>query len=89
MNDALRSSCAAIFREVSGLQDSETHFGWSDEKLLNESLEALEVDSLTLLEFVMRVENDYDVELNEDEVNRCKNVADLVALVAAARDGPS
>ena len=63
MNDALRASCAAIFREVSGLQDSELHFDWSDERLLGESLEALGVDSLTLLEFVMRVETTHDVEV--------------------------
>ena len=89
MSDALNAPCAAIFREVSGLEDSEVHFDWSDERLLNEPLEALGVDSLTLLEFVMRVETTYDVELSEEAVNRCNNVADLVALIAAARDGQS
>ncbi len=47
------------------------HFGWSDEPLLKEPLEALDVDSLTLLEFVMAVETAYDVELDEDDVNSC------------------
>jgi acyl carrier protein len=87
MSDALIAGCAKIFREVSGLEDSSIHFNWSDEKLLNEPLEALDVDSLTLLEFVMQVESAYDVELDEEDVNRCQNVGDLVALVAAARNG--
>ena len=87
MSDALSAGCAEIFREISGLENSSTHFSWTDEKLLGEPLEALGVDSLILLEFVMAVENAYGVELDEEDVNRCKNVADLVALVAAARNG--
>ena len=87
MDEALRASCAQIFRQVSGLGDSKTHFGWNDEKLLSEQLDARDVDSLTLLEFVMEVENAYNVELNEEQVNRCKSVADLVMLVATARNG--
>jgi acyl carrier protein len=35
----------------------------------------------------MAVENTYGVELDEEDVNRCKNVGDLVALVAVARNG--
>jgi Phosphopantetheine attachment site len=66
---------------------NKVHFGWSDEKLLGEPLGSFDVDSLTLLEFVMEVETAYNVELNEEEVNWCKNVADLVALVATARNG--
>jgi len=87
MDEALRAGCAEIFKEITVLENSSTHFSWTDEKLLGEPLEALGVDSLTLLEFVMAVENTYDVELDEEDVNRCKNVGDLVALVAAARNG--
>ena len=87
MDEALRGGCAEIFRQVSGLDNSKVHFGWSDEKLLGEPLGSFDADSLTLLEFVMEVETAYNVELNEEEVNRCKNVADLVALVATARNG--
>lgn len=35
----------------------------------------------------MEVENHYNVELNEEQVNRCKSVGDLVALVVTARNG--
>ena len=87
MDEALRAGCAEIFTEITGLENSSTHFSWTDDKLLGEPLEALGVDSLTLLEFVMAVENAYDVELDEEDVNRCTNVGDLVALVAAARNG--
>ena len=56
--------------------------------MLQEPLEALEVDSLTLLEYVMAVEEAFNVELDEDEVNACGNVADLVQLVETVRNGP-
>jgi len=85
--ETLATVCARIFRDVAGLEDSSEHCGWSDERLLKEPLEALEVDSLTLLEFVMAVETAYDVELDEGDVNRCANVGDLVRLVLVARNG--
>ena len=69
------------------MNDSSEHCGWSDDRVLQEPLEALEVDSLTLLEFVMAVEEAYSVELDEDDVNRCQNVGDLVQLVKAAKNG--
>jgi len=87
MSETLRVGCAEIFRQVSGLGNSSTHFAWSDEELLNAQFDALDVDSLALLEFVMEVENAYNVTLDEEDVNRCKRAADLVALVAAARNG--
>jgi acyl carrier protein len=49
--------------------------------------EAFGIDSLTLLEFAMEVENAYNVALEEEDVNLCNNVGDLVSLVAAARNG--
>ena len=82
------AGCARIFREVAGLNDFAKHFGWSDDRLLQEPLEAFEIDSLTLLEFVMAVEEAYGIELDEDDVNRCANVGDLVQLVTAARNAP-
>lgn len=87
MSDALHAGCAEIFKRISGLENSSRHFGWSDDQLLSEPLDALDVDSLTLLEFVMEVENAYDVFLDEEDVNRCTNVGDLIRLVADARNG--
>jgi acyl carrier protein len=76
-----------MFREVSGLSNSDVHFSWSDERLLAEPWEGLEIDSLTILEFVMEIENAYEVQLDEEDVNLCKNVGDLIDLVVAARNG--
>jgi len=85
--ELLNAACARIFRDVAGLNNSSEHWGWSDQRLLKEPLEALEVDSLTLLEFVMEVETVYGVELDEADVNRCSSVGDLVQLVSAALNG--
>ncbi len=87
--EAPAAGCVRIFRHVAGLDDSGEFHRWSDERLLKEPLQVFEVDSLTLLEFVMAVEEAYEVELDEDDVNRCQNVGDLVRLVAAARNGIS
>jgi acyl carrier protein len=82
------AGCARIFRDIADLTNSKKHFAWSEERLLQEPLEALEVDSLTLLEYVMAVEEAFNVELDENEVNACGNVADLVQLVETALNGP-
>jgi acyl carrier protein len=79
------AGCARIFRDIADLTNSKTHFAWSDERLLQEPLEALEVDSLTLLEYVMAI---IKVELDENEVNACGKVADLAQLVEIAQNGP-
>ena len=38
MNNALNAGCAEIFREVSGLDNSSAHYGWSDERSLSKFL---------------------------------------------------
>ena len=85
--DSPAAGCVRIFREVADLKNSKAHYDWSDTQLMQEPLEALDVDSLTLLEYVMAVEEAFNVELDEDDVNACANVGDLVQLVAAARNG--
>jgi acyl carrier protein len=87
MDKAVSAGCAEIFRELCGLNNSSQHFVWSDERLLNEPIETFDIESLTLLSIVLEIESAFDVELDEEDVNRCKNVGDLVALVAAARNG--
>ena len=41
-------------------------------------------DSLSRLEFIMRVESAYGVELDESEVNACRTIREFAALVTAA-----
>jgi len=73
-----------MFREAVGLAHTDSVATWDDARLLSEPLERIDVDSLTLLEFVMKVESAYDVELDEAEVNSCRTVGELAALVTAA-----
>ena len=81
------AGCARIFREIVALYETSKYDNWTDERLLREPLEVFNLDSLTLLEYVMTVEEAYGIELNEDDVNRCEAIGDLVKLVAAARNG--
>ena len=85
MADSIKQHCAHLFREAIGDAHTVPVTSWDDAKLLTEPLEALDVDSLTLLDFVMRVESAYDVELDEAEVNSCRTVGELAALVTAAQ----
>jgi acyl carrier protein len=81
MPDAIEQGCAQIFRGVLGL--AHPMHAWDDERLLAEPLAAIDVDSLSLLDFVMQVEEAFGIELNEVAVNNCRTVGELVAIVAA------
>ena len=85
MPNPTEEGCARIFRDVVGIAHSVPVRSWDDSRLLAEPLEAIDVDSLTLLDFVMRVESAYDVELDEAEVNSCRTLGELAALVTAAK----
>jgi acyl carrier protein len=85
MHEPVEQHCARIFRDVIGLAHPAPVSTWDDARLLAEPLEAFDADSLTLLEFIMQVESAYDVELNEADVNACRTISELAALVAAAR----
>jgi acyl carrier protein len=85
MPNPTEECCARIFREVVGIAHSVPVTSWNDKRLLTEPLEVIDVDSLTLLDFVMQVESTYTVELDEAEVNSCRTISELAALVVAAR----
>jgi hypothetical protein len=82
---AVQRNCARIFREMVGLAHTVPVSSWEDARLLVEPMEVLDVDSLTLLEFIMQIESDYDVELDEAAVNACRTIGELAALVTAAK----
>lgn len=48
---------------------------------LNQTKDDLGADSMDEVEIVMALEDEFDIELPDDEVERCANVADLVNLV--------
>ena len=85
MLDPIEQHCVNIFRNVVGITHSVPVFSWDDARLLRSPLESIDVDSLTLLDFVMQVESVYDIELDEAAVNACRTIRELAALVAAAQ----
>jgi acyl carrier protein len=85
MLDPIEENCARIFRGMLGTSHPINDAGWDDQRLLAEPLEAIEVDSLNVLDFVMQVEDTYGVELDEAAVNRCRTIGDVAAMVAAAK----
>jgi acyl carrier protein len=84
MADSIEEGCARIFREVISLSHPIHVTAWKDARLLAEPLEAIDVDSLSLLDFVMQVEDAYGVELDEAAVSNCRTIRELAALVATA-----
>jgi acyl carrier protein len=78
------SSMAAFAREIVDLENPGLVSAWDDDKLLAEPLETIYLDSVSRLEYIMRVENAYNVELDEADVNACRSIRELAALVVAA-----
>jgi acyl carrier protein len=86
MNDETARVCVAIFRQVTGLDLSQRGAEISDAKILSDPIDSFEIDSLETMEFIMGVEDRFDVQLDEEAVNACSNVGDLVKLVVATRN---
>lgn len=59
----------------------------SDELMLdNVNLDAdftkeYDLDSIALLDFIMTIEEEFDVEISEKELNKLKSVNDIIALI--------
>jgi acyl carrier protein len=85
MPDSIEQHCANLFREAVGNAHSVPVTSWDDARLLAEPMESFDVDSLMLLDFVMRVESAYEVELDEAEVNSCRTLGELAALIISAK----
>lgn len=43
--------------------------------------EELNADSLDLVEIVMALEDEYDIEISDDEISKMENMGDLVAFI--------
>lgn len=85
MTDATASACVELFRKATGLDSSERGAKMTDDEILSTAIDDFNLDSLETMEFIMAVEDRFDIELDEEAVNRCKNVSDLVVLVNATR----
>jgi len=84
MDETFEQRCVHIFREIAGVQYAGLISGWSDSRLLAEPLAAMNIDSLTRLEFIMKVESAFNVELDEAAVNACGTISEFAALLRAA-----
>ena len=84
MTDDTALECVRIFRRTTGL-DNTSRISMSDEDVLSAPIDSFDIDSLETMEFIMAVEERFDIELNEEAVNRCENLRELAALAAAAR----
>lgn len=77
--------CIEVFRAMAGLNNSPDGMAMTDERILGDPISSFGLDSLETMEFVMGVEERFDIMLDEDAVNKCANLGELVALVSAAR----
>jgi acyl carrier protein len=88
MPDSIEQGCLRIFREMMGLAHIINVEKWGDARLLVEPLDAIDVDSLTLLEFVMQIEDAYGVDLDEAAVDSCDTISELSAIIAEQKARP-
>lgn len=65
MSDDIKKRMFDIVQRVAGKQLSSSGKQITVETLLSSSLDDLDIDSITLLEVIMEVENDFDIELGE------------------------
>lgn len=85
MSDETARICVEIFREMTGMDHSARDRAMSHEAIMSAPLDSFDIDSLETMEFVMAVEDRFDVLLNEEAVNNCKTLADFARLVVEAR----
>lgn len=85
MTDDTALTCIRIFRETTGIHNTLRGAAMSDEDMLSAPIDSFDIDSLETMEFIMAVEDRFNVELNEEAVNACKTLRELAALTDAAR----
>jgi acyl carrier protein len=84
MTDDTALACVEIFRRTTGL-DNTPRMSMSAEDILSAAIDSFEIDSLETMEFIMAVEDRFNIELNEEAVNNCRNLRELADLAEAAR----
>lgn len=85
-SDDVGRICAEIFLELTGYDDRADVSSRSESELLATPMESFGLDSLSTMEFIMAVENRFDVSLDENEVNRCATIGELAGLVTKVMD---
>jgi len=85
MTDDPALECVRIFREVTGLDDTPRGAAMTGKDILAAPIDSFDMDSLDTMEFVMAVEDRFEVELDEAAVNRCATLTDFIALVSQSQ----
>lgn len=85
MTDETSMVCIEIFRDTMGLDTPGEGPRLSGDEILIRPIASFDIDSLDTMEFVMAIEDRFDVLLNEAAVNECKTLDDFVTLVTDAR----
>ena len=85
MDEETAAACIEIFRNVAGPTNPRDGGSLSNAQILSDPIDSFDIDSLTIMEYIMAVEDRFNVELDEQAVNRCANIAELVTLVSVAR----
>lgn len=72
---------ANVLEKVTEILVEELGCDASDVKLEANIIEDLEADSLSVMEVVMCLEDEYDVEVDEDDIRSLKTVGDVVSYI--------
>ena len=67
------------------------HLGVEPDKVVDNAsfIDDLGADSLDTVEMIMAVEEEFDIEVSDDEAERARTVADIVRIVDAKQKAPA
>jgi acyl carrier protein len=77
MNEALRSDLARIIYEVDGEQKKPDGSIYSRDELFETPLDELDIDSLSFLEIIMKIEEHLGGELDDIDPEKYRKISDL------------
>ena len=83
--DRVDVECVRIFSEITGLVNLNDQT-MTPESILVAPIDSFDIDSLSTMEFIMAIEDEFNVELDENAVNKCATISELAKLVKSARD---
>ncbi|WP_421850813.1 acyl carrier protein [Oricola sp.] len=83
--DEVSAVCVHIFLDITGLINSTEGSAGSADAMLQAPIDSFDIDSLTTMEFIMAVEDEFAVELEESAVNECATIGELANLVRQHR----
>ncbi len=70
-----------VFEKVKAVIAEQTGINPDDIKMESTFVEDLNIDSLDLVELIMILEEEYDVEIDEDQAEYIKTISDVVKFI--------